>query len=233
MKLKLKQIIVLLLVIFSGIFYYQLTEPKAEIVQTSLIRAIDGDTIDTDLGRVRLLAINTPEKEQPFYQEAKNFLGQYENKTISLELKGKDKYDRWLGYLFYNGELINEKILEMGLANLYVYDKDKYFTRFENAEKRAIDSGIGLWKKSNNSDCLQLVKLDYIDGGKCDNQEQMILNNLCQYNLNVIIKDDANHIYDENISPGRWQKNFSCIWNDVGDTIHIRDENGLMLFWRY
>lgn len=228
-----KRVIIAILIILSGVLYYYITEPKSQRVEASLIRAIDGDTIETDLGRVRLLGINTPEKNEPFYPEAKDFLANYENNTISIELHGKDKYDRWLGYLFYNNELLNEKILSQGLANLYVYDRDNYFTRLESAEKTARESGRGLWKKSNNSLCINLVRLDYKDGGECKNQEQMILNNSCNSSLKIILKDDANHIYDESINPGLWQKNFSCIWNDAGDSVYIRDNSGLILFYRY
>jgi micrococcal nuclease len=224
--------IILILILLSGVVYYYLSGPKFQLIETSLIQAVDGDTIDTELGRVRLLGINTPEKNQPFYNEAKDFLSWYESKRVKVALIGKDKYGRWLGYLFFNGELVNKKILEKGLANLYVYDKDSNFNDLESAENYARQNENGIWKKSGNYGCLSIVSFRYLDEDYEENKEQLILNNSCK-EFAVIIKDDANHIYDENISSGLWQKNFSHIWNDEGDTIFIRDESGLILFWRY
>jgi len=224
--------IIFLIILVLGYFYYNFNSEHYDKQETNVLRAIDGDTIETDLGKIRLLGINTPEKNQPFYQEAKDFLKQYEGKTIEVELHGKDKYSRWLGYIFYNNELINKKIIENGFANLYYYDKDNYYNEMKEAQEIAINNQGGLWKKSNNSDCITLISLEYKDGGDCKNQERLILNNSCS-SLNVIIKDDANHIYNEKLSFGLFIKNYSCIWNDGGDTLFIRDKDGLILVYGY
>jgi len=230
----LRSALIFILILFSGIYYYNLTgnviQDKQEV---NVTRAVDGDTIETDIGKIRLLGINTPEKNQPYYQEAKDFLkNEIEGKQVQVELQEKDKYSRWLGYVFYNNELINKKLLENGFANLYYYDKDQYYNEMKKAQEDAIRNQAGLWKKSNNSNCIKLVKLYYKDEGDCKNQEQIILNNSCN-NLSIIIKDDANHIYNENLTNGLFTKNFSCIWNDAGDTIYIRDESGLILSYSY
>lgn len=221
-------------IFFLGILVKDFTGKTVyERVSVNLTRVIDGDTIAIDTGEhVRLLGINTPEKKQPFHDEAMNFLKHWEGKQIEVEEHGKDKYGRILGYIFYNGDLLNKNQLENGYANLYYYGTDKYYSGMKTAEQEARDAGIGLWKKSENFGCIELARLNYIEKERCHNQEQLTLNNRCQ-EMQIIIKDDANHIYNLNIDNGIFTKNFSCVWNDEGDTMTIRDESGLLLFYRY
>jgi len=206
-------------------------------ITANVTRVIDGDTLDITLNnitqRIRMLGINTPELKQPYHDEAMNFLKKYENKTIEIEDKGKDKYSRTLAYIYYQNNLINSEILKQGLANLYVYDKDENYEELEKAEEYARNNNIGLWKKSENHGCIDIINLKHNEGGeRCTNREQLVLLNSCPA-MNVLIKDDANHIEDISISPGIFTENFSCIWNDEGDSLYIRDESGLVLFYRY
>src|SRR3989338_634297 len=54
-------------------------------------RVIDGDTIESNKTSIRLLGINTPEKGEEFYLEAKAFLEkEILNKSVTLEY-GKTK----------------------------------------------------------------------------------------------------------------------------------------------
>lgn len=230
-----KVALVIILIIGSGIVYYYLTDYFSYQNQTlSVSRVIDGDTLVLENNeRCRLLGINTPEKAQPGYAEATLFLRELvEGKNIQIQFKERDKYDRLLCYVFYNGKFVNKDILEKGLATLYVYTKDKYYSELAGAEAYARTSEIGLWKKSSKFGCIDLMSLKYKDNGNCNNQEQMILQNNCE-SMSIILKDDANHIYDETISSGMWEKNFSCIWNDAGDSVYVRDNDGLLMFYRY
>jgi micrococcal nuclease len=235
MKKRVKQILILVLIISSGLLYYELvTVAKYSTETFKVTQVIDGDTIVLSDGEhVRLLGINTPEKEQPYYQEAKDYMKELvEGKEVDVENHGKDKYQRTLAYVYFNGESVNQKQLFIGYANLYYYGTDEKYEKMKNAEQYARENELGLWRKSSSFGCIKLISLKYKDNGKCNNQEQIILENSCE-NLSVIIKDDANHIYDENINSGQWSKNFSCIWNDAGDTLMIRDKQGLVLWWRY
>jgi len=203
-----------------------------ERVYANLTRAIDGDTFDSDIGKVRLLGINTPEKKQPFYKEAKDYLTGYEGKTVEIETRSKDKYDRTLGYVYYSDILVNKGILELGLANLYYYEKDENYESMKKAEEFARNNGMGIWKKSDNESCVELVNLKYVEQERCNNQEQLIINNNCG-SMNVSLKDDANHIERFILKQGVYIKNFSCVWNDAGDSLFLRDESGILLFYRY
>lgn len=84
---------------------------------------VDGDTIDVDgVGRIRFVGVNTPERGQPGYQEAKDFvkilcLG----KTVRLDIdnaKHYDKYGRVLAAV-YSGDInVNAELLKRGYAEI-------------------------------------------------------------------------------------------------------------------
>jgi endonuclease YncB( thermonuclease family) len=242
--MKILNILVFLLIFNTFILLgYLVSESKItgqainERITVNVSRVIDGDTLVYETGKTlqhcRLLGINTPEKKNPGYEEARDFLKQYENKTIELDERGTDKYKRTLGYIYYENKLINSEILRLGLATLYVYDKDENYNQLEDAEQFARNNEQGLWKKSPNFGCIKLISLKYNEGGtRCTNNEQLILQNNCN-TLNIILKDDANHIEKINLKSGIYTENFSCVWNDEGDSLYIRDEQGLILFYKY
>ncbi len=230
--MKIKPIIILLIFIISGFFYYQYTIPRFNSIETQIIRIIDGDTIETTYGRVRLLGINTPESNQPYYKQAKNYLEQYNNKNITIKTNQQDQYNRHLAYVFYNNQILNKKLIEQGLAHTYFYEKDEYYNELKQAEKQAQNNQLGIWKPSNNSNCIELINLKYKEQKRCTNKEQLTLLNNCN-KLNIIIKDQATHIYKETIPKGIFTKNFSCIWNNNGDTLFIYDNSGMILYYEY
>jgi hypothetical protein len=132
-----------------------------------------------------------------------------------------------LGYLFLEDENINLEILGRGFGTLYYYKKDKYFDEMKRAEEFAKINGLGIWKKSENNKCISLVSLKYTE------PEKLILENSCDFNLEVFIKDDATHIYEEVFYPGIFEMETSHIWNDNGDSVYVYDKEGLLEFYRY
>ncbi|WP_051353252.1 thermonuclease family protein [Thalassobacillus devorans] len=119
---------------------------------------VDGDTIEINYKGtkedVRLLLVDTPEVhgvKQKFGPEASAFAKELlkPGTKVKYETDGpkRDHYGRLLGYLWVNGELFNEKLLENGLARYaYVYDPPyKYQNRLKQAETRARNQGIGIW----------------------------------------------------------------------------------------
>ena len=236
--MNLKNIIITLLLISSGIFYYNLTEPaSAELININVARVIDGDTIEDSTGqKYRLKGINTPEKSKDYYEEAKQYLKErLENKSVKIENHGRDKYGRILAHIFKNNQNINEQILKEGLGTLYYYEKDKHFKELKNAEEKARENEKGLWKKSTNENCINLISLKETESPKrCTNNEQLILENSCHQEIQITFKDDATHIYEETLQPtSTFTKNFSCIFNNDGDTLYAWDSEGLLIFHRY
>ena len=133
-----KTIIILILISISGIIYYNyISIPNAQKI--TINRVIDGDTIELENNlKVRLKGINTPEKNMPKFQEAKQFLElQTKNKETSLTYTETDRYGRILGYIFTENQNINEQILKQGLAHLYYYEKDSNYNKLKIAETYA------------------------------------------------------------------------------------------------
>lgn len=226
--MKKSSVILLILFIVSGVFYYELTKEPTEVLTGKITRVIDGDTIEINNDyRVRLKGINTPETSMWNSEESTKFLKKYENKTVEIISFGTDKYDRILGYLFYEDENLNEKILKNGLASIYYYEEDRYYRKMSKAEEFARNNEIGIWKKSPEAHCVEIIEFSYIE------PEILNLKNSCNLELKVIIKDDATHIYKETLLPGIFEMNTSHIWNNEGDTIYIWDKKGLLIFYRY
>jgi len=124
-------------------------EPKQNVVVTQII---DGDTLVVEGGsRIRLLGINTPEKGQAFYSEAKSFLSNLTlQKTISLEkdVENKDQYDRYLRYIWLNDTLVNLELVKAGLAYALIYEPNiKYQKEIVDAEQEAKTNKLRLWAK--------------------------------------------------------------------------------------
>jgi micrococcal nuclease len=84
---------------------------------------VDGDTLDIDEIRVRLSLVNTPERGQPGFKEAKDFFN-----TLCLGKKGEldvddgqrrgDRYGREIGVVYCDGININEKLMDNALADI-------------------------------------------------------------------------------------------------------------------
>jgi Staphylococcal nuclease homologue len=225
-----KNVIFLILFLVSGVFYYGITVPVTDFQTYNISKIIDGDTVRLQGGQtLRLLGINTPEKNELYYQEAKDFLIQRtQNRTVQIETFGVGKYGRTLAYVFLDGQNVNAEILLQGLATLYYYDKDCYYQNLKDAEEFARLNERGLWGKSENFGCLEILKFE------TDEPESLVFRNSCGRVLNISYKDDATHIYHATIRSGsQYSKSFSHIWNTDGDSLYVYDADGLVLFYRY
>lgn len=125
----------------------------------------------------------------------------------------------------------NEEILRNGFAHIYIYDNDKYSDKLRKTEAEATSKEIGIWKKSKKFGCIKIVKFAYLDEKETDN-ETLILRNDCKA-MNVLIKDDATHMYKEILKAGVFEMQTHNIWNDKGDTLFVWGDDGLLIFERY
>jgi endonuclease YncB( thermonuclease family) len=225
-----KHIIITILFITSGIFYYQITDATPNLQTFQISRVVDGDTVRlTNGATLRLIGINTPEKNMPLFNQAKNFLTiLIQNKEVQIQSFGIDKYGRTLAFIFLNDKNINTQILQQGLATLYCYENDPCLDELKQAEEFARINQKALWKKSPDTNCIELIQL------KTDEPEKLILQNTCDKQLNITFKDDATHIYHETLNPNSiFTKQFSHIWNTNGDSLYVTDKQGLLIFHRY
>lgn len=95
-----------------------------------VLNVVDGDTIDVrvDLGfrifttqRIRLSRIDTPERDQNGFAEARDFLiDLIEGKTITLRTHNVSKWGHFLGDVILDGQDINRLLLEKNLARPWV-----------------------------------------------------------------------------------------------------------------
>ncbi len=116
-----------------------------------VIKVIDGDTLDIETGeRIRLSGIDTPEKGECYYKEAKSTLANLTlNKTVLIQqdITNKDKYGRLLRYIYLEDILINEYLVRDGYARVYDKYKDdtSKYGLLKHSEIKAFDEKKGLW----------------------------------------------------------------------------------------
>ena len=129
----------------------QSQEPGLEAIETAVVeRVIDGDTVLLKNGeRVRLIGIDTPEKGQKCFEEAKNRLQQLvSGKQVLLlrDFSHRDKYGRLVRYVFVDGIFVNLVLVEEGLALAFEFGADNSLAHvFKSAELRAFDGNGCLW----------------------------------------------------------------------------------------
>ncbi|MFB6465667.1 thermonuclease family protein [Cytobacillus sp. Hz8] len=129
-----------------------------------VVYVVDGDTIDVKLAngkeeRIRMLLVDTPETKhptkpvQPFGPEASAFTKKtllHQQVQLELDVSERDQYGRLLAYVYLNGKMYNETLLEEGLARVVVYASNtKYVDEFKAIQKKAQEKEIGIWSLEN------------------------------------------------------------------------------------
>lgn len=124
---------------------------------------IDGDTTRFNYNGTsesfRYLIINTPEigrdgeADEPYAQEAfdrtQELLDNADTITVEFDEEEQDHYDRYLAYVYADGEMVNEILVREGLASVdYVYPpNDRHADLLREAEQEAQAAGIGIWSE--------------------------------------------------------------------------------------
>ena len=95
-----------------------------------ITRVIDGDTLLIDQTTIRLSLVNSPERDEQGYQEAKNFASTVCPVGASAEFvedtwQPVDKYGRSVGLVYCNDMLLNELLLTNGHAEISTYYCDR------------------------------------------------------------------------------------------------------------
>lgn len=122
-----------------------------------VLNVIDGDTIDVDLDgqeyRLRYIGVDTPERDEPYYQEATAANRQLvDDQTVILvkDVSETDRYGRLLRYVYLlDGTFVNAELLRQGMARLVTFPPDvaqqAYFGQLQ-AEART--ANLGLWARN-------------------------------------------------------------------------------------
>lgn len=126
----------------------------------TVTRVIDGDTFKVDEVRIRLIGIDSPEKGECYYDEAKDFLTSLvTDKQVRLQkdLTEEDLYGRLLRYIILPSSdgkeddiFINRLILEEGFARTLSISPDvRYRDLFSTAQDNALREKKGIWGECN------------------------------------------------------------------------------------
>lgn len=123
--------------------------------QVLVTEVIDGDTIRIEGGeRVRLLGIDTPEKGECYFAEAKQELSELiDGKVVMLEkdITNRDKYERLLRYVYLEKDgtdniLINDEMVENGFAyDISTAPDNRFRYLLVAARESAKKKKLGLW----------------------------------------------------------------------------------------
>jgi len=227
-------------IIASNIFLFShISNPPEKVI---IARVIDGDTMETQNSlTIRLENINAPEKNEPGYEQAKNFLKTFENQTLIIEKTGQDKYGRTLAKL-YTPEYLNLEIIRKGLATKFMVHQTETSLFFQ-AEAQAISTQQGMWKKSPYANCVT---------SKIDPEKEIItLTTNCNISLkDWVITDESRKRYkfpelsflqinlhthqgNDNQTDLFWNSK-NNIWNNDRDTLYLFDnENNLAHYKTY
>jgi len=114
-------------------------------------RVIDGDTIDIDIGskvhRVRYIGMNTPERDEPCFDEATEAnIDLVAGKTVKLvkDVSETDRYGRLLRYVYVGDVFVNHALVAEGYAEAVLYRPDeKHYELFSQSEAEAAQSALG------------------------------------------------------------------------------------------
>jgi endonuclease YncB( thermonuclease family) len=224
--------------VISEVYLIKATQPSSSLESVIVSRVIDGDTLKLEDGRtIRLLNINSPEKGTPNAKLSSDFLKLFENKSISIEITGIDKYKRTLARL-YAPDYLNLKLVELGLSSKFLVS-DSELKLFSDAEKSAVKNAAGIWNKSEYFGCFESEIDKY--------NEIIFLKNKCSYSINMagwFLKDESRKTYTfvitlsnsgqinlhsekgkDNSTDLFWQST-SPIWNNDRDTLYLFDAQG-------
>ena len=98
-----------------------------------------------------MIGINTPEKKQCYYQQAKQKLEQLiESKNVRLEkdVSETDKYGRLLRYVYVNNLFVNNELVKKGYAVVNTYPPNaSYQDLFLASQQSARLKKLGVWSK--------------------------------------------------------------------------------------
>lgn len=141
-------------------FKSQTAPNNPNIVLAKVIKVVDGDTIEVDLGEgnkktVRYIGIDTPETVDPrkpvqcFAKEASAKNKELvEGGIVGLEkdVSETDKYGRLLRYVYMGDLFINQVLVAEGYAYASSYPPDvKYQSKLKQSEQQARAANKGLW----------------------------------------------------------------------------------------
>jgi len=128
------------------------TMPAGDRAEVTYV--FDGDTIEVELDgqtyRLRYIGVDTPERDEPFYEEAVAFNRELvDGQTVILarDVSETDQYGRLLRYVYLtDGTFVNAELMRAGMARLVTFPPDVAQTDFlRGLQEEARQTGAGMW----------------------------------------------------------------------------------------
>lgn len=163
-------------VIISPALYYDENFNKIENnndsdtgkIKVELVLVVDGDTakfkVNEETVTVRFLGINTKETvhpeigEEAWGREASDFTKEKLGNANKIELEfdslasKKDKYDRYLAWIWVDDVLLQNLLVEEGLAEIYMLQNNyKYAGILQESEEIAKNNKLRIWSEEDNN----------------------------------------------------------------------------------
>lgn len=142
---------IFILLILPLVFITSFRVPDA--ASGRVVKVVDGDTYDILLdgvqSRIRMDAIDAPERGQDFGTAAKNHLGRLcDGQIIRLNIKSRDRYGRIVAQSFLpDGRELGAEMIRAGMA--WHYTKYSSDPRLSTLEQQAREARRGLWSMAN------------------------------------------------------------------------------------
>lgn len=157
-----------LCLLFLIMFLFPINVEANEKKEVKFSSCIDGDTarfiMDKKEIKVRFLAIDTPETnhpkkgEEPYGREAKEYTCDKITNAQKIELEfddgsdEKDKYNRYLAWVYIDGTLLQSELVEKGLSKVtYIYGNYAYTDELKKKEENAKNEKVGMYSEVDNS----------------------------------------------------------------------------------
>lgn len=137
-------------------------------IEVELVSTVDGDTAKFKMNgeqiTVRFLGINTKETvdpkrgEEAWGKEASDFTKEKIKNATKIELEfdsyaeEKDKYNRYLAWIWIDDELLQNLLVENGLAETYMLQNNyKYAGMLQESEEIAKNNKLGIWSEETSN----------------------------------------------------------------------------------
>ena len=151
MSLRLLKFFAVVLLIAAGMSLF--SNENLQVSASENVYVVDGDSLEIDGKRIRLLGIDSPEYKQFCYNEkhqkydcgimAKDYLEKLiHSQKVDCKEESVDMYKRSLSVCYVGETNLNEEMVKAGWALAYRDEGEKY----ETLEKQAKANKLGVWQ---------------------------------------------------------------------------------------